>query len=132
MKLNKLFVSIILSFFLIISTTLLAASEKSQAGGVPDIEERVVELESALADALVTISELQAQIDVIKVKTACVSDSSTDTEFMFEGCNVHIRNGAGSTNSLNTFGNLIIGYNEKQADEAREGSHNLIIGQWHA
>jgi hypothetical protein len=31
---------------------------------------------------------------------------------IFEGCNVHVRSGAGATETVNGLGNLIVGYNE--------------------
>ena len=64
-------------------------------------------------------------------------------DIVFEGCNVHIRNGTGRTNSKNGTSNLIIGYNEDDElvtpkSEAsdygpndRSGSHNLVIGPEH-
>merc|ERR1712160_125796 len=65
-------------------------------------------------------------------------------DIYFEGCNVHVRNGEGSTDTPNGKGNLIIGYNEPRDDDLMEvpesaecledcrgGSHNLIIGTEH-
>ncbi|MCV0439848.1 MAG: hypothetical protein K5880_14620 [Hydrogenophaga sp.] len=50
-----------------------------------------------------------------------------------EGVNLQIVNGTGSTSTVNSTGNLIIGYNEEsgQAGQIHErtGSHNLIMGQ---
>ena len=51
------------------------------------------------------------------------------SEVYFEGCNVHITKGAGSTDTKNGLGNLIIGYNESATGSfSRTGSHNLVIG----
>lgn len=45
------------------------------------------------------------------------------------GINVQVVNGAGSTDSSNKLGNLIIGYNELNGiQDAKLGSHNLILG----
>jgi hypothetical protein len=49
----------------------------------------------------------------------------------FHGANIHIVNGAGSTNSVNGLGNLIIGYDEAPTTLAggeRGGSHNFVMG----
>lgn len=55
------------------------------------------------------------------------------TEAYFEGCNVHVRSGAGTTNAtVNGVGNLIVGYNEAFGTLDRSGSHNLIVGRSHA
>src|ERR1043166_9155956 len=53
------------------------------------------------------------------------------TELVVEGCNVHVRSGAGTTLAANGLGNLIIGYNEVAGGEVRTGSHNLVVGRYH-
>ena len=63
-------------------------------------------------------------------------------DVVFEGCNVHFRNGASSTNTTNGLGNLIVGYNEDLntvgvsaprtlGTNDRSGSHNVVIGPEH-
>ena len=72
-------------------------------------------------------------------KFACISDLSTAKDLVFEGCNVHIRNGLGMTDSKDGVlgmergtGNLIIGYDEDGAGvKDRTGSHNLVLGAEH-
>ena len=52
----------------------------------------------------------------------------------FTGVNVQIVSGAGATDAaVNGRGNLIIGYDEMDADEPldRSGSHNLVVGPFH-
>jgi hypothetical protein len=50
-------------------------------------------------------------VAALTMKTACMSATSTDT--FFDGCNVHVRSGAGATDATpNGLGNLIVGYNE--------------------
>ncbi len=66
---------------------------------------------------------------------ACLT-ADANGDAVFDGCNVHIRNGSGTTDGpVNTLGNLIIGYNEEPAGGLaagnRDGSHNLIIGRTH-
>jgi hypothetical protein len=66
---------------------------------------------------------------------SCLRREGTDV--IFEGCNVHIRSGAGSTNApVNGLGNLIVGYNELSLPpspaDLRTGSHNLVVGPEHS
>lgn len=53
-----------------------------------------------------------------------------DALVTLSGYNLQIVNGMNSTDTLNSLGNLIIGYNEASPDfhQARNGSHNLIVG----
>jgi hypothetical protein len=57
-------------------------------------------------------------------------------DVIFEGANVHIRNGSGETAEANGRGNLVVGYNEDREDEEgpadRSGSHNLVLGERHS
>ena len=62
---------------------------------------------------------------------------------IFRGANVHVQSGAGTTDEIDPLtgvirvggqtglGNFIVGYNERQATEARNGSHNLVVGPLH-
>ncbi len=60
----------------------------------------------------------------------CVRVDGNDV--YFEGCNIHLTNGAGSTATKNGLGNLIIGYNEQSTGLfSRDGSHNLVVGPEH-
>ena len=75
------------------------------------------------------------------INSIAVSGQTVD-DVVFRGCNVHVQNGSGSTNSSNGVGNLIIGYNEDDvlidSDDdtyganARGGSHNVVIGPEHS
>ena len=71
-------------------------------------------------------------------------DGSTSTTIVFEEVNVQIVNGLGATNgnpadptsvlqtTVNSLGNLIVGYNEgADAGLIRTGSHNIIVGTQH-
>jgi hypothetical protein len=66
----------------------------------------------AVTDALeARIGELEAIIATLAAKTVCMTATSTDT--FFDGCNVHVRSGAGATDAEpNALGNLIVGYDE--------------------
>jgi len=91
-------------------------------GDTAALQARVTALETALLSAQTTI--------------ACMHAVGSDV--FFDGCNIHIRSGAGSTDAaVNGLGNLIIGYNENISDSAgqprvRTGSHNVVVGRDHA
>jgi len=62
-------------------------------------------------------ANLQAQVNALKAQVAALetltsSMSADATNVFFDGVNVHVRNGQGSTLTTNAVGNLIIGYNE--------------------
>src|SRR3989338_7051172 len=95
---------------------------------------------------LARVAALEATVAALQAKLACVSvdDSPINglagPNFIFEGCNVHVRSGSGSTDdggALTGLGNLVVGYNEPRLprqgpDETeRTGSHNLIVGREH-
>ena len=103
------------------------------------VEENVAQQETI--DALVlAVETLTGRLDALENdnqaltdRLACVKDESNDTELIFEGCNVHVRNTAGQTDAIDGLGNLIVGYNEDGGETRdRTGSHNLIIGAWHS
>jgi hypothetical protein len=65
--------------------------------------------------------------------------SIVGTNAVFEGVNVHVRNGLGATNGfpthpaddgvVNGLGNLIVGYDEARSPGSnKSGSHNLVVG----
>jgi len=68
-------------------------------------------------------------------------DNLSGPHILFEGANIHMRSGSGSTNDGNDdgtgayygLGNLIIGYNENCCGglDNRVGSHNVVIGTFH-
>ena len=112
-------------------------SARAVQGGKPTLDQRVATLE-ALVSSLLTANEslqtanagLQSQLAAVQATLAPVKLVGTD--LVFEGCNVHIRSGSGSTAGINGLGNLIIGYNEPSVSvdpEKRSGSHNLVIGR---
>ena len=70
--------------------------------------------------------------------TDVMMDNLNGPHIVFEGANIHVRSGSGSTNDGGTgeylgLGNLIIGYNENccGGPDNRVGSHNLVIGSLH-
>lgn len=71
----------------------------------------------------------QNAITALETKTASMSVAGTDV--IFNGVNLHVRNGTGSTAGLpNATGNLIVGYDEaRSVDSDKSGSHNIIVGR---
>jgi hypothetical protein len=58
--------------------------------------------------------------------------SGGGANFKFVGMNVWVQNGTGSTQTENSLGNLIVGYNRSRGvntPDIRTGSHNVVIGE---
>lgn len=70
-----------------------------------------------------------------KAENMSCTTSIEGTDFIFDGCNVSIRNGAGETATENGLGNVILGYNEvddNRKRHVRTGSHTVVIGPSHS
>jgi hypothetical protein len=96
------------------------------------LEDQVLELGQETAWLRDRVVELSLWNRDLAKKVACVSAASSEEAFILEGCNVHVRNGEGATNSINGFGNLIVGYDaprDKGSDKT--GSHNVVVGDKH-
>ena len=71
---------------------------------------------------------------------ATESGSGDVDDVVFNGCNVHVRNGEDDTDTVNGVGNLIIGYNAEPDSSLlgpdyngeRTGSHNVVVGDEHS
>jgi hypothetical protein len=132
----------------------IALVRPAEAGPPTSIPNRVAELEAMVAD-------LQSKLLDLQAKLACVSNTSDHQDVYFDGCNVHVRNGLGGTDSVNGYGNLIVGYDEATvsgpgsapfvcsdgayqdydsctgaggtwARGQKTGSHNLVVGSGHS
>jgi hypothetical protein len=98
-----------------------------------------------------TVKELQAEVTALQQQVAALRPLTALAPFVsvdlspengvpgpnvvFKGVNVHIVNGMGQTQIVNGLGNLIIGYSEynpQMTVTARAGSHNLVLGRYHA
>lgn len=108
-------------------------------GGANGLTQRLQALESTVADLEETVAQQQELILELQTKLAPV-ELSFDTindlsgpHLIFEGVNVHVRNGAGATGpDVNGLGNLVVGYNETGPFAGpRGGSHNLVVGPEH-
>jgi hypothetical protein len=81
--------------------------------------------------AVVTLAafhQLKGTVTALQNKMACVSSSSNAGDLYLVGCNLHVRNGAGTTDQVNGRGNLIVGYNAGSETLLRTGSHNVVVG----
>lgn len=98
-----------------------------------------------------TVKELQAEVSSLRQQVSALKPLAALAPFVsvdfssengvpgpnitFKGVNVHIVNGMGQTQLTNGLGNLIIGYSEytpQMTVMGRSGSHNLVIGRYHA
>jgi hypothetical protein len=117
------------------------ANFSSVETAVNDNHARIAELESLVAGLQATISsqenriaELEANLpsaaalEFLNNLQAVMSVQSDNV--VFSGVNVHVRNGQGSTITVNGLGNLIVGYDEPRASgNDKSGSHNIVIGR---
>lgn len=113
------------------------AAAESQHGGLPALQKQVAALQAQVATlqaqlaGLQTLATLPAQVASLQDVVSCMSKEGDDV--IFEGCNVHVRSGSGSTTgAVNGLGNLIVGYNEADVPKARTGSHNVVVGPNHS
>ncbi len=115
------------------------------------------ELETANAELQTDVDSLMTRVGTLEANEALVEDEFVDLgdrvdaleeltgdmsvemqdgvrTIRFEGVNVQIVNGSGTTSGTpNGSGNLIVGYNAQRSGTAadRSGSHNLVVGDRH-
>jgi len=116
--------------------TMLQVSTSNQSQQIAALQGQVASLQGQLAQQSSQVVALQTNVSTLETalvstttKLGCMSKVGTDV--FFDGCNVYIRSGGGSTDApVNGLGNLIVGYNEIQYGGIfRTGSHNLIVGR---
>ena len=75
------------------------------------------------------VSSFESRIAQLEYLLENVSRNQND--ITISGMNVHITNGTGTTDGMvNSFGNLIVGYNElRGSGDLRTGSHNIVVGK---
>jgi phage shock protein A len=101
--------------------------------GMDQLTARVAEAADTLSGAVARLDATTQDVGDLAGRLACVDASSTATDLVFSGCNVHLRNGAGQTTTTNGFGNLIVGYNEESGVNVdRSGSHMVVVGPLHS
>lgn len=81
-----------------------------------------------LSGAVSRLDATSQEVSDLVGRLACIDASSSATDVVFSGCNVHVRNGAGQTTTTNGFGNIIVGYNERIGSHDRTGSHMVVVG----
>ena len=102
--------------------------------GLADLESRLAALEADNVALKADNVALKADVASLQSLTASMSLHTVDSQptVRFSGVNVQVVSGSGTTaGAINGKGNLIVGYNENSFD-ARIGSHNLIVGGYHA
>ena len=93
---------------------------------------RLETLETENEALTLRIGAVEGENEVLINKLACVSNASNSINLYFDGCNVHVRNGVGQTNSVNGRGNLLVGYDKaRNLGSDKTGSHNLVVGDEH-
>ncbi len=70
--------------------------------------------------------------DYVTVDTGTINGLA-GPHVIFTGANLHVRSGAGTTDAaVNGLGNFIVGYNENNGTQDKSGSHNIVVGPFHA
>ncbi len=127
-------------------------ADKAAQSEVDDIDSRLTDAEDELSDNTADIAanatNISSNADAITSLESLTQDMERTTvhgyqSVVFEGVNLHVRNGLGSTDGsddlgnptnteVNGLGNLIVGYDEEQSsDSDKTGSHNLVVGPRH-
>ncbi len=78
---------------------------------------------------------IDGRLDALEAENAALKDLLSGVTrngdiLLFDGMNIQLINGAGTTDTTNSLGNLIIGYNDDN-ESTRTGSHMLVIGDRH-
>lgn len=113
---------------------------------VATLQATVTALQTTVATQAQTVSVQQTQLASPAAQAAFalgsyVTVDTTDAtvrgvkapNIIFSGANIHIVSGSGATHDSTGLGNLVIGYDDDTTDlatidAARDGSHNLIVG----
>ncbi len=95
---------------------------------IANLTARVATLEASVASLTTANTANTANITAILALLKGVKRA--DNELYFDSVNINIRNGKGSTSTINGLGNLVIGYNERRGTgDDRSGSHVVVVGE---
>jgi len=81
------------------------------------------------------LAAIESQYEAVDTLMDYVYVDPDGHDVFFIGANVHVRSGSGRTDDGGNpvgLGNLIVGYDEVGEDDAKTGSHNLILGPHHS
>jgi hypothetical protein len=123
----------------------LAAERAARRAADAALREMDATLQQMIADATVPAS-LAALAPLVSVVPGPINGLA-GPHVIFEGANVHIRSGSGTSHdglfeferfirvdgTPRGLGNLIVGYNEEYpfGPRPRTGSHHVVVGPWH-
>jgi trimeric autotransporter adhesin len=126
----------------------LQAQVTTLQGQVTTLQTQEANLQSQVSTLQSAVATLEAGNAALQIRVTALENNSVlqlngylslDTDnngypvAQFEGVNVQIVNGQGSTAIADGLGNLIVGYNELRptpGNNVRTGSHNIISGKW--
>lgn len=118
-----------------------AATLKAIVDRLDRLEAENAQLKRALGELSDANAQLRATVDQLEGETARLATGVAGLQALlegvrrigatlrFEGMNLQLVNGAGTTDSANGLGNLIVGYNESPPQQT--GSHVVAIGRGH-
>jgi len=104
------------------------------AGAVGDLNTTLANTRDTLKQTRDSVSALKSRVskietDLASILTVLKGVKRTGNELFFDSVNVNIRNGLGSTGTMNALGNLVVGYNElRTSGNVRTGSHAVVLG----
>ncbi len=104
-----------------------------------DVCRRIGSLESSSEAEAAELAALSPAVDLLAEQLeetqALLSPIAYDARsrtWVLTGVNLQVRNGTGATEGEGDgTGNIIVGWNEASDDDARTGSHNLVVGAGH-
>lgn len=84
--------------------------KKKKSSGDEEDDDHRRELQTKCCGVgLPAFNKLKTRVANAESKIQCIHSSSNRKNVYFRGCNVHVQNGRGRTNSKNRYGNLIVG-----------------------
>lgn len=115
----------------------VAALSASLAALTATVGDHVLALDALDADVAAILDELPtagqlALLAALEPVLSVTDNALGGVDLTVTGANVLLRSGAGSSGADNGLGNLVVGYNESDGTEDRSGSHNVVIGNYHA